>query len=55
MPKIDINGFIRDMTAEELAEYTEHLPPPIKDELEERLERIEKVIEKVKSLLGVKD
>ena len=57
MPKIDDNGVIREMTAEEIAEMERsaaHIPEPIKSEIEERLDKLENLFNKISSLLGVK-
>jgi hypothetical protein len=53
MAKIWDNGKIRDMTAEELAEAKEFVFD-IVDTAEERLEKLENIIEKISKLLGVK-
>jgi hypothetical protein len=53
MGKVWDNGTIREMTAEELAEAKEFVVN-FKETAEERLEKLEKIIEKITKLLGVK-
>lgn len=55
MPKININGIIREMTAEEIAEL-ERLAaelPPIEPTPEERIAALEEQLKAAKILLGV--
>ena len=47
MPKININGLVREMTAEEVKQMealAAQIPQPVKSELEERLEKLEKLL-----------
>lgn len=58
MPKIYVNGKVREMTAEEIAEMeqlTAQIPEEVKDDIAERLEKLEKLFDKVKVLLGVRE
>ena len=55
MPKININGVVREMTADELAELerlASELPPP-EPTPEERLAALEEQLRAAKILLGV--
>lgn len=55
--KININGVVREATQKEIEEMKQLaalIPQPVKSEIEERLEKLESLFEKVVSLLGVK-
>ena len=57
MPKINDNGIIRDMSAEEEAEYKrlqEEMPPP-EPTPEERLQALEDQLKAAKILLGLEE
>ena len=56
MPKININGVVREMNKielDELERLTALIPQPVKSEIEERLEKLEALFDKIASFLGV--
>lgn len=55
MPKININGVTREMTAEEIAEYEKLAAemPPMEPTAEERIAALEEQLKAAKILLGV--
>jgi hypothetical protein len=52
--KICKNGIIRDMTPEEIAEMKKYTPEEVKETVEERLEKLEKLFTKISDFIGMK-
>lgn len=53
--KKNINGIIIDMTPEEIEQFKQSITPEeIKETMEERLEKLEKLFTKITDFLGVK-
>lgn len=55
MPKICENGIMREMTPEEVAQFTADIPEEKKDEVLERLEKLEELFDTLRKWLGVKE
>lgn len=56
MYKICINGIVRDMTPEEIAELEAMPAPQIYEEtVEEKLAKIEQLYDEIKTMIGVKE
>ncbi len=51
--KIYENGEFREMTEAEIQEIANYIPEEVKDTIEDRLEKLEKLFEKIAKLLGV--
>lgn len=54
MIKKIVNGKIVEMTTEEIKELTDFIPDEVKETVEDRLEKLEKLFSKIADLLGVR-
>lgn len=56
MPKINSNGIVREMTAEEIAEMEQLVAQaPVEETVEEKMAKIEQLYAEIRNMLGVKD
>lgn len=51
MPKINVNGNVREMTVEELEDIKNHIPPEVKESFEERLKKLEVLLDRFAPIL----
>lgn len=52
--KIFENGIVREMTEEEIKELKAKIPEEVKETIEDRLEQLEKLFNRIADFLGVK-